>query len=79
MFGYEWTRKELWIGEAQITMAVKAAASGYWILFMILNQYGYYFLSVVQVFDYFEASLSADRMLGVNINYGSRGDKWGEE
>lgn len=42
---------------------------------MILNQYDYYFLSMVQVFDYFEASLSADLMLGVNINYGSKGDK----
>lgn len=84
LFGYEWTRKDLWIGEARITMAVKAAASPSQAqdtesCSLILNQYSYYYLSVVQVFDYFGASLSTDLMLGVNINCGSRGDKWGEE
>lgn len=59
--------------------SVTFPSAGSWIPFMILNQYCYYFLSVVQVFDYFEASLSADLIQGVNINYGSRGDKWGEE
>lgn len=34
---------------------------------------------MVQIFKYFEASLSADLMPGVNINYVSRVDKWGEE
>lgn len=29
---------------------------------------------MVQVFDYFEASISADLMLRVNINYGERNE-----